>query len=207
MNDTSVESWLEDGCGRCELYQTPACKVHRWTEALVALRALVVESGLAEQMKWGSPCYTLAGKNVVMLVAFKEHCALSFFKGALLADPEGLLESAGPNSRHIRQLRFTSVEDVTRRRAQTVALLERAIEAEKAGLKVAADPMPEAVPTELEERLAADAEVRRAFDALTPGRRRSHILYVGGARQSATRQKRVERCVAEILAGRGFNER
>ena len=207
MNTTSVDAYLRDGCGRCEHYQTPACKVHRWTEALVALRELVLAAGLVEEMKWGSPCYTLAGKNVVMLASFKDSCALSFFKGAALVNDEGALESPGPNSRFGRFLKFRSVEDVTARRALAVRLVDQAIALERAGTKVQVEPASEPVPAELEERLAKDDTLRQAFAALTPGRRRSHILHISGAKQSETRARRVDRCATDILAGRGFNER
>ena len=117
MNRTSVDAYLRDGCGRCAHYRTPACKVRAWTPVLEALRAIAQASGLTETMKWGSPCYTLAGKNVLMAVAFKESCALQFFKGAALVDDAGLLESPGPNSRFGRFLRFLSVAEVKARRA------------------------------------------------------------------------------------------
>jgi uncharacterized protein YdeI (YjbR/CyaY-like superfamily) len=206
MNTTGVDSYLRDGCGRCEHYQTPACKVLLWTEALVALRTLVRASGLEETMKWGSPCYTLDGKNVVMLVSFRESCGLSFFKGAALTDDDGILESAGPNSRHAGFVKCRSLADVTSRRTQIERLLTQAIALERAGVKIAKAP-PEPVPDELARRLAADPGLRAAFEALTPGRRRSHVLHVSGAKQSETRERRVEKCVPDILAGRGFNER
>jgi uncharacterized protein YdeI (YjbR/CyaY-like superfamily) len=207
MNNTSVDSYLQDGCGRCEHYKTPACKVHLWTKALVGLRELLLSSGLVEEMKWGSPCYTLGGKNVVMLMSFRESCALQFFKGAALVDDEGLLESPGPNSRFGRFLKFRSIEEVLARKAVTRRLVEQAILLERAGKKVVVASAPEPVPVELEQRLEADADLRRAFEALTPGRRRSHILHISGAKQSETRARRVDRCAPEILAGRGFNER
>lgn len=207
MDTTSVDAYLADGCGRCAHYQTPACKVHLWTDALVALRALLGETELVEEMKWGSPCYTLDGKNVVALWARAEHCALSFFKGAAMADDDGLLSSAGPNSRYVRLLLFRSLADVERLRPQTEALVRQAIDLQRAGVEVVVDDAPEPVPVELEERLEADPDLQLAFAALTPGRRRSHVLYVSGAKQSATRAARVERCAPKIMAGRGFNER
>ena len=207
MNNTSVDSYLQDGCGRCDLYQTPECKVHRWAETLEALRELLLESELVEEMKWGSPCYTLNGKNVVMLASRKESCILSFFKGAALVDEDDLLVRPGPNSRFARLLSFTSADDVMERRPQAARLIQQAIEVERAGKKVEPEGEPEPVPVELERRLAADPELETAFDALTPGRQRSHILYVSGAKQSKTRERRVERCAPKILAGKGFNER
>lgn len=205
-NNTSVESYLAEGCGRCELFQTPACKVHTWAEVLVALRALLSETELQETMKWGSPCYTLEGKNVVSLSALKDAALLSFFKGALLADPEGLLVKPGPNSRHARYLEFLSLEDLEEQREATLALLAAAIEAERQGKQVQGKP-EEPMPEELQAALDANQELAAAFAALTPGRRRSYILHVSGAKQSATRVKRAERCAEKIFAGKGFNER
>lgn len=206
MNNTSVDSYLAEGCGRCELFQTPQCKVHRWTEILVALRAMLRAAGLTEEMKWGSPCYTLAGKNVAMLVSLKESCALQFFKGAALHDPHGALDRAGPNSLAGRLLRFTALPQLIERRELVQDLLQQAIAVEQAGIKIAKPSAREPLPAELEQRLAADPELQRAFAALTPGRQRSHILHVSGAKQTETRQRRAERCVVEILAGRGFGE-
>ncbi|MBX7098721.1 MAG: YdeI/OmpD-associated family protein [Myxococcaceae bacterium] len=207
MNTTSVDAYLRDGCGRCEKYRTPACKVHLWARPLEALRALVLESELVEEMKWGSPCYTLGGKNVLMIASFKEYCALQFFKGAALEDPDGVLESAGPNSQHVRFIKFRSGQDVAARKKAAKRLVAQAIELERAGGKVAPRSTPDAVPEELARRLAAQPALRRAFDALTPGRRRSHVLHVSGAKQAETRERRVDRCAEAILAGRGFNER
>jgi uncharacterized protein YdeI (YjbR/CyaY-like superfamily) len=207
MNNTSVDAYLEDGCGRCEHYKTPQCKVHRWTEALVALRAVLLESGLTEEMKWGSPCYTLNGKNVVMLSSFKGYCALSFFKGALLADERGVLAPPGPNSQAARLFKFASAEQVRAHRQLAARYIEEAIEVAKAGAKVTFGQSPEPVPAELQARLDAAPPLKAAFDALSPGRRRSYILHVSGAKQSKTREARAERCIPKILEGKGFNER
>ncbi len=207
MNTGDVDSYLRDGCGRCEHYRTPACKVHRFRGVLEALRALVLSRGLVEELKWGSPCYTLSGKNVVMVAAFKEYCALSFFKGAALVDHDGLLESPGPSSRFARLIKFRSADEVLARREQVERLIEQAMALERAGKKVEPTGALEPVPTELERRLKRDPALRKAFDALTPGRRRSHILHISGAKQSETRERRVDRCAPVILAGRGFNER
>lgn len=121
MNDTSVDAYLRDVCGRCERCRTPGCKVHRWTEALAALREIVLASGLREEMKWGSPCYTLNGKNVVMLASFNDSCVLQFFRGAALTDGGADLERPGPSSQHVRVLRFHGADEVAhaprRRRA------------------------------------------------------------------------------------------
>jgi len=207
MNTTSVDAYLRDGCGRCVHYQTPACKVHRWTKALVSLRELVSATGLVEDVKWSPPCYTLGGKNVVMIISFKDSCALQFFKGAALVDDAGVLESPGPNSRFGRYLKFRSADEVAALRGVAASLLDQAIALERAGTKVHVAPASEPVPEELAERLAGDETLRLAFEALTPGRRRSHILHISGAKQSETRARRVDRCATDILDGRGFNER
>lgn len=207
MNTGSVESYLSDGCGRCDKYQTPACKVHLWAKPLVALRALLQKTELEEQLKWGSPTYSLAGKNVVMITSFKEFCALQFFKGALLEDPDGLLDSPGPNSRHTRTLRFRSMDEVKARTAPARRFIAQAIELEREGKQVAPRTSSEPMPEEFGQRLAANASLQRAFEALTPGRQRSHILHVSGAKRAETREGRVDACAKLILAGRGFNER
>ena len=208
MNTESVESYLAEGCGRCDKYRTPECKVHLWTDALVALRGLLLDTELEEAMKWGSPTYAWNGKNVLMLVSRADHCSLSFFKGAGLDDPEGVLESPGPNSRFARYLKFDSVDDVMARYDQARGFVLDAIEFERAGKKIEVpDGRPEPIPDELADRLAADADLREAFDALTPGRQRSYILHIGGAKQAATRERRVDKCAPKIFTGKGFNER
>lgn len=205
MNNTSVESYLAEGCGRCEHYQTPQCKVHLWTEELLALREILRSTSLDETMKWGSPCYTFDGKNVAMMGSFRDYCSISFFKGVLLEDPEGLLEAPGPNSRHARLLKFRSLEDVERLASQALNFLNQALEIQKKGLKVdAAEAEP--LPDELEARLLSEDGLWEAYEALTPGRQRSFILHVSGAKNPETRVRRAEKCVPKIWAGKGFNE-
>lgn len=207
MNTGTVDDYLRDGCGRCDHYQTPACKVHQWTAALDALRAQVLALGLDEQLKWGSPTYSDDDKNVVMIVSTVDYCALSFFQGVALTDPDGLLEAPGPNSRFARYLKFRSADEVAAHRASIDDLLKQAIALRRAGHQIEVDDGPPTVPDELAAQLAADPALDLAFAALTPGRQRSHILYVEGAKQSATRHRRAERCAEKILAGKGFNER
>jgi uncharacterized protein YdeI (YjbR/CyaY-like superfamily) len=207
MNRESVDSYLTDGCGRCDRFRTPGCKVHRWRLALEQLRAIVRATGLVETMKWGSPCYTLDGANVVMLVSLTDACALSFLRGAALSAEPGLLESPGPNSRYARYVKFHSVNDVVSRRAAIDRLLTEAIALERSGAKFVPPAAVDELPHELTLRLANDDALRRAFEALTPGRRRSHALHVSGAKQADTRERRVDRCVEAILAGRGWGER
>ncbi len=207
MNRGDVDSFLVDGCGRCEHYRTPSCKVHLWTEPLKALRALLLASELTEEMKWGSPCYTFDGKNVIMLVAFRDRCGLSFLKGALLTDEDGLLVQPGPSTQAGRELRFTSVEEVHAQREVARRFIAEAIRIEKEGRRVERDPSPEPMPEELQAALDADPTLKAAFEALTPGRQRSYVLHVSGAKQAATRASRAARCAPKILSGKGFNER
>jgi uncharacterized protein YdeI (YjbR/CyaY-like superfamily) len=207
MNTTSVDAYLRDGCGRCEHYKTPQCKVHNWTAALEALRAILLDSALSEEMKWGSPCYTLDGKNVVLLASFKDFCSLSFFNGALLTDEDGVLEPAGPNTQAARLFTFTSAQQVAQHRALIGRMIKEAIAVQRAGTKLKIPARHEPAPAELQARLDSDASLRAAFEALTPGRQRSYILHVSGAKQSKTRASRAERCAAKILTGKGFNER
>lgn len=207
MNNTTFDSYLQDGCGRCHLFQSPECKVHQWTDILEGLRELLRDAGLDEQMKWGTPCYMLEGKNVIMLASLRGCCAVSFLKGAALADTDGALVSPGPNTRFARQLRFTSFEEFLERRQQVVAHIQETIALERAGVEVELADDPEPLPDELAQALAADPELAASFDALTPGRQRSYLLHISGAKQPETRQRRVERCVDKIMAGKGFNER
>lgn len=208
MNTSTVESYLADGCGRCDQYQTPSCKVHRWQGELVELRTQLRTMGLDEELKWGSPTYSLPGAgNVLMLSAYKEFACVSFFKGSLLSDPEGRLQSPGPNSQAARLLSFRSVEEARERRGHTLALVEQAIALERTGAKVAFARSPGVVPAELQELLDADPALAAAFAALTPGRQRSHILHVDGAKTAPARRSRAGKCVEKIRAGKGFLDR
>lgn len=207
MNRTSVDSYLEEGCGRCDHYRTPTCKVHLWHGILEPLRQELLIAGLTEEMKWGSPCYTVAGKNVVMLASFRECCALAFFKGEALSDPAGLLSLPGPNSQQGRLLKFRSVAEFAERRADAAEFVRQAVVVERSGVRLERPTTPSTLPEELEQRLALDPALQGAWDALTPGRRRSHTLHVQGAKQSETRARRVEACVPKILAGLGFQDR
>lgn len=206
MNTISVDAYLLDGCGRCDKYQTPDCKVHLWTDTLVGLRAILTDTELVETMKWGAPCYTLDGTNVLMIAATVNYCAISFFKGYALEDPEDVLELVGPNARVGRVIKFRQAGDLDAKRDATVAMVQQAIDLQKSGAIPPPPEVEDVLPEELEDRLDSDAELREAFDALTPGRQRSYIFHIGGAKKSATRASRVERCIPKILAGKGFNE-
>lgn len=180
-----------------------------WGAELAELRRIVLACGLTEEVKWGAPCFTVDGRNVAILAPLKETCGLSFFAGALLDDPDGLLERPGPNSRSGRIARFTDVAGILRAEPALTALVRRAAELTRAGARVdlAADRDEVMVPGELRERLAADGAFREAWEALTPGRRRGYLLHFGGAGRSATRVARIERHAARILDGKGMHDR
>ncbi len=178
----------------------------KWPEEMRALRPMLLGCGLTEEIKWGKPCYTHAGKNIVILQEMRDFLALMFFKGALLDDPEGVLEQQGPSSRSARRIRFTSVEDVARLSDTVKAHVEQAIAVEEAGLEVG--PAPELVLVEeLRDRLDRDPGLKAAFEALTPGRQREYNLYFSGAKQVTTREARIERYAGKILAGKGLRDR
>lgn len=202
-----VDLYLETGCMRCELGGTPECKVHLWTNILKALRAIVLDCGLTEERKWGVPTYTFQGKNIVNIAAFKNFASLSFFKGALLRDSAGILVKPGENSQSGRYMPFTTLAEVQQHEADIKAYLFEAIEAEKQGLKIDFKAKNELeLPQELSDKLEELPELKAAFEALTPGRKRSYVLHISQAKQAATRESRVEKCIPKIFQGKGFNE-
>ncbi len=207
MNNESVDSYLAIGCGRCDRFDTPDCKVHRWGPGLVELRALLRATELEETMKWGSPTYTIEGQNVMMIGSFNDDFRLSLLHGAALADPDGILEKPGPASHAARIIRFRAPDEVAERRAQVADYIGRAVADYRAGVRVDTPREREPMPDELQAALDADPDLQAAWDALTPGRQRSHILQVGGGKQAATRERRVQACVPKILAGKGFLDR
>ncbi|MEZ5102815.1 MAG: YdeI/OmpD-associated family protein [Thermoleophilia bacterium] len=179
-----------------------------WQEAFARLRALVLGCGLAEELKWGHPCYVDGGKNVVLIHGFKGYCALLFFKGALLADEHGVLVQQTANVQAARQLRFTSAEEVSSLAAVVQEYVREAVEVERSGRQVERRrPSELDVPEELERAFEATPGLREAFAALTPGRQRAYLLHLGSAKRSETRAARVERCVDRILAGKGLDDR
>ena len=178
----------------------------KWPEEMAGLRPTLIGCGLTEEIKWGKPCYGHGGKNIAILQEMNDFLALMFFKGALLNDPEGILEEQGPNSRSARRIRFTSVEDVVRLTDTVRSYIGEAIDVEKAGKKVGPPPEPILI-AELQSRLDQDPALKAAFEGLTPGRRREYNLYFSGAKQASTRAARVERYVQKMLDGKGFRDR
>ena len=182
-------------------------KAKKWEGESEKLRTIILDCGLTEQLRWGKPCYTFEKGNIVLIHGFKEYCALLFFKGALLKDPKGILVKQTENVQAARQIRFTSVREIGKMEPILEDYIKEAIEVEKAGLKVNYKKTTEfKIPEEFQNKLARDAGLKKAFAALTPGRQRGYILYFSGAKQSKTRETRIEKCMPQILKGKGLND-
>jgi uncharacterized protein YdeI (YjbR/CyaY-like superfamily) len=182
-------------------------KNKKWQNELQALRTIVLESELTEEVKWRVPCYTFQKANVVFLGAFKESCVLSFVKGALLKDAKKILIQQTENSQSVRIIRFISVAEIVAMKAVIKAYIEEAIAAEKAGLKVQFKKISEfKIPEELQAQFDKAAALETAFRALTPGRQRAYLLHFSGAKQSQTRASRVEKWMKHILKGKGLDD-
>jgi len=202
-----VDNYLINGCGRCPLGGTPECKVNNWQEELQQLRTIVLDCGLTEELKWRIPCYTFQDSNILTISAFKEYCALSFFKGVLLKDSQGLLSKPGEHTQSARLVKFTSVPEIVEIEPTLKGFIREAIEVERKGLKVEFKKRPEPIPEELKNKLDQDQLFKTAFEALTPGRQRGYILYFSAPKQSKTRGNRIKKCVQQILNGKGLNDR
>jgi len=182
-------------------------KARRWREELEELRAIILDCELTEELKWGKPCYTFQKRNVVIMIGFKEYCALLFFKGVLLTDANGILIKPGKNTHAGRQIRFTSVREIIEMKYVLKAYINEAVEVEKAGVKVNPGKSTEfIIPEEFQNKLDEIPALKTAFDALTPGRQRAYILYVSAPKQSGTRESRVEKSMQKILDGKGLND-
>jgi uncharacterized protein YdeI (YjbR/CyaY-like superfamily) len=178
----------------------------RWRAEIAALQNILSGFDLREECKWGKPCYTVDGKNVVIIQGFKDYCALGFFQGALLKDPKKLLVQLG-QVQAARVMKFTSASEIAAKAATIKAYVREAVAAAKAGMKVETKPRALPVPAELKEAFRSDPRFKRAFEALTPGRQRGYLFHFAGAKQSATRTTRIEKAMPAIFAGRGFLER
>jgi uncharacterized protein YdeI (YjbR/CyaY-like superfamily) len=180
---------------------------NKWEKEIHNLRKIALACDLVEELKWGKPCFTHQKKNVAIIIPLKDACALSFFKGALLADPEHILQKIGDHTQAGRWIKFTSLEEIAAVQSILRNYIHEAIEIEASGKKVALKKAADyVIPEELQARLDATPKLRAAFEALTPGRRKSYILHVSAAKQAKTRATRAQRCVPMILSGRGFNE-
>lgn len=182
-------------------------KAKSWQKEFGKLRKILLACGLTEDLKWGKPCYTYQNGNVAILQGFKDKCALMFFKGAVLKDPKGILERPGENSQTARRIPFTGVEQIARLEPAIKACIKDAIRAEKSGKKVKLKNITEhKIPEEFLIKLKQNAALKDAFRALTPGRQRAYLIHFSSAKQSKTRESRIEKCMPKILNGRGLND-
>ncbi|GAB1534334.1 YdeI family protein [Brevibacillus formosus] len=182
-------------------------KAKKWKAEYEKLRRIVLDCELTEDFKWMHPCYTFEKKNIVLIHGFKEYCALLFQKGALLKDPNGILIQQTENVQAARQIRFTSVEEIMEMESILKAYIQEAIEVEKAGLEVDFKKHEEyAIPEEFQNKLDEIPALKTAFEALTPGRQRAYLLHFSAPKQAKTRESRVEKCMQQILEGKGLND-
>src|SRR5919197_323807 len=182
-------------------------KAKKWQEEFQKLRMIILDCGPTEELKWGCPCYTFQQRNIVLIHGFKEYCALLFFKGALLKDAKAVLIQQTANVQAARQIRFTNVREITKMEPILKAYIKEAIEVEKAGLKVNYKKTAEfKVPEEFQNKLDEIPALKAAFDALTPGRQRGYLFYFSQPKQSRTRESRVEKCMQQILNGKGLDD-
>ena len=182
-------------------------KATKWQKEYEKLRAILLDCGLTEELKWGCPCYTFEKRNIVLIHGFKEYCALLFFKGALLNDANGILIQQTKNVQSARQARFTNLQEIVKMEKILKAYIYEAIEVEKAGLKVNYKKTTDfKIPEEFQNKLDELPSLKTAFDALTPGRQRAYLFYFSQPKQSKTRESRVEKCMQPILNGKGLND-
>lgn len=182
-------------------------KAKEWQKEIRKLREIILDCDLIEDLKWGCPCYTFEKKNIVLIHVFKDYCAVLFFKGALLKDPKKILVQQTENVQAARQVRFTSVREVEKLEKALKAYIYEAVAVEVAGLKVDFKKTKEyTIPEEFQSRLDKNRALKTAFDALTPGRQRGYILYFSSAKQAKTREARVEKCLSQILEGKGLED-
>ncbi|MGL1892588.1 MAG: DUF1801 domain-containing protein [Spirochaetaceae bacterium] len=206
--NTNVDTYFTEGCGRCPMGGTPQCKVHRWSKELEVLRKIILACGLTEESKWGQPCYTLGKSNVLLLSAFKEYCAISFFKGVLLKDPKSILVQQTNNVQSSRQIRITNIQEVNTQKSNIINCIYEAIEIEKSGMKVVKKKISEIIiPEEFQNVLNSDSVIKDSFEALTPGRQKGYLLFFSQPKQSKTRVSRIEKSIPKILDGLGLNDR
>jgi uncharacterized protein YdeI (YjbR/CyaY-like superfamily) len=182
-------------------------KAKKWQEEIRQLRKIILDCQLTEDLKWGVPCYSLHESNIVLIHMFKDYCAVLFFKGALLEDAKGILIQQTKNVQAARQIRFTTLQEIVKQERTLKAYIFEAIEVEKAGLKVPLKKTTEfAMPEEFKIKLDTHSALKKAFHALTPGRQRGYLLYFSSAKQSKTREARVEKCLQPILDGKGLDD-
>jgi uncharacterized protein YdeI (YjbR/CyaY-like superfamily) len=182
-------------------------KAKKWQEEFEKLRTIILDCGLLEELKWGCPCYTYQGRNIVLIHGFKEYCALLFFKGALMEDAHGILIQQTKNVQAARQIRFTSAGEIMKMKNILKVYIFEAIEVEKAGLKVNYKKTTDfIIPEEFQKKLNKSQALKTAFDALTPGRQKAYLFYFSQPKQSKTRESRIEKSMQQILNGKGLND-
>jgi len=181
--------------------------VNRWRPLLVELRRIALETGLTEERKWGVPCYTIDGKNVILIGSFNDYVVISFLKGGLLNDPHGVLQKSGPNSHIGRVIRFTDHETLVEMEMIIQEYVLEAVDAERTGLALVCEAVPEAVPDELRRMFEEDPSFEAAFYRLTPGRQRGYLIHFGQPKQSETRIRRIEKYIDRIFEGIGLHDR
>lgn len=202
---TEIEDFFAKGCGRCDRFDTPACSAKKWGAGVAALRQICQDAGLSEHVKWGHPCYMHAGRNIALIGALQGDFRLNFFHSALLKDPDRILEKQGPNTQHADSIRFT--DNSIAERAPTIrAYLEEAMAYAEQGITPPKVQHELELPDELVEAMDADPELAEAFHSLTPGRQRSYVIVLGGAKKAETRVARLIKLRPKILDGKGANE-
>jgi uncharacterized protein YdeI (YjbR/CyaY-like superfamily) len=207
MMITTIDDYFAKGCGRCERFATPDCSTRSWIAGLEQLRRICLDCGLTETVKWGHPCYMHAGRNIVIIGAFRNDYRITFFNASLMKDPEGVLERQGPNSRHPDMIRFVKNEDVARMAPVIQAYLREAMNYAESGLKGEKEDVPLDLPEELVTAMDDDPVLAEAFHRLTPGRQKSYVILLNGAKQTETRRARILKNRDKILAGKGALER
>jgi uncharacterized protein YdeI (YjbR/CyaY-like superfamily) len=182
-------------------------KAKKWQEEIKLMRSLVLDCHLAEELKWGCPCYVFGKSNIVLIHTFKDYCAFLFFKGSLLKDPENILIQQTEHVQAARQVRFTNVKDITRLKKTLKDYIFEAVEIEEKGLKVPMKKTREyGIPEEFQLQLNKSAALKKAFDALTPGRQRGYLLYFSSAKQAKTREERIKKYTKQMLEGKGLDD-
>ncbi|WP_411890474.1 YdeI/OmpD-associated family protein [Yoonia sp. SDW83-1] len=204
---TDIADYFTKGCGRCTRFDTPDCSTKVWNKGLRDLREICQNAGLTETVKWGHPCYMHAGRNIAIIGAFRNNFRLSFFNAALMRDPDSALERQGENTAHPDMLRFIDNAQVNAQADLIRCYLAEAMDYAEKGINPPPTENTREMPAELADGLDADPQLAEAFAALTPGRQRGYFLHITSAKQSTTRNARIEKCRDRIFAGKGFNER
>ncbi len=204
---TDVAEYFTRGCGRCARFGTPDCAAQVWAAGLSALRAICVDAGLSETVKWGQPCYTHAGRNIAIIGASRADFRLGFFDAALLSDPMGILERQGPHTRHPNVIRFADDAGPAALLAPIGAILTEAMGHAAAGRRAPRDTNAPDLPDDLRDALDGDPDLAEAFQSLTPGRQRSYVIALSSAKAADTRLRRIAGFRDRIIAGKGATER